>query len=71
MFLHLWETSQFFLDFFGNGLLSFSAKTWISDKSGAAGGMKVSKPPKHIDCITRLLRFDSEFDATLLPLKLT
>jgi hypothetical protein len=31
--------------------------------------MKVSKPHGHIDCITRLLHFDSEFDATLLPLK--
>jgi len=45
------------------------AKTWIFDKSNVAGGMKVSKPLGHIDCITRLLHFDFEFYATVLPLK--
>jgi hypothetical protein len=50
-------------------LFSLFAKTWIFDKSSVTGGMKVSKPHGHIDCITRLLHFDSEFDATLLPLK--
>jgi hypothetical protein len=32
--------------------------------------MKVSEPPKHTNCITRLLRFDLKLDATLLLLKL-
>jgi hypothetical protein len=51
--------------------LSFSfGKTLISDRSGVIGGKKVDKPLGHTNCTTRLLHFDSKFDATLLSLKL-
>ncbi len=55
--------------FFGNGLFSSFGKTWILNRSGVVGGVKVGKPPKHTNCTIRLLCFDSKFDATLLLFK--
>jgi hypothetical protein len=59
-----------FLNFFDNGLSSSFAKTWILDKLGVIGGMKVSKPPGHTNCTSGLLCFDLKFDVTLVLLKL-
>jgi hypothetical protein len=56
--------------FFNTSSSSSFGKNWILDRLGVVGGMKVSKPPRHTNCTTRLLYFDFELDATLLSFEL-
>jgi hypothetical protein len=59
-----------FLNLFGIGSSFSFGKTWILDRLGVVGGVKVNKPPRHTNCTTRLLYFDSELYATLLSFEL-